>query len=99
MLHVRFGKAKRGSPHKRRAVLTVPPFDWAVDVLTQWTDEIRPALAQDGNPALWPSERRDRFTACTVSTSFTRCRKELGLAEGLDFHSLRRSGGSMLVQR
>lgn len=39
IIHVRFGKAMRGSPHKRRAVLTVPLFDWAVDVLTQWTHE------------------------------------------------------------
>lgn len=53
--HVRYGKAKKGSPHRRRSVLTVWP--WTVEILAEWTEEIRPRLARDGNPALWPSER------------------------------------------
>ena len=33
-VQVRFGKASRGSPPKRRTVLTVPEFDWVTGVLT-----------------------------------------------------------------
>lgn len=98
IIRVRFGKAMRGSPPKRRSVLTVPLFDWAVDSLRQWTEELHPALAADGNASLWPSERGARLTAGSVSTIFTRCRKDLGLDEGLDFHSLRRSYVSHLIE-
>ena len=41
-LLVRYGKASRGSPPKRRTVFTVPEMDWVVDVLDQWVSEIRP---------------------------------------------------------
>ncbi|MEV6602409.1 tyrosine-type recombinase/integrase [Actinoplanes sp. NPDC051346] len=98
IIRVRYGKAMRGSPPKRRSVLTVPLFDWAVDALKQWVEELRPALAEPGNSSLWPSERSDQLSAGTVSTVFTRCRKELGLADGLDFHSLRRSYVSHLIE-
>ncbi len=40
----------RGSAPKRRSVLTVWP--WIADILRQWTTEIRPVPAIDGNPAL-----------------------------------------------
>ncbi|MFJ3926315.1 hypothetical protein [Streptomyces sp. NPDC090022] len=52
---VRFGKAKKGSPPKRRGVLTV--FDWTPDVLDEWFTEVRPLFGNDNNPAAWPSER------------------------------------------
>jgi integrase len=35
-LFVRYGKSSRGSPPKRRTVLTVPEMDWVVPVLEQW---------------------------------------------------------------
>ena len=38
-LHVRYGKASRGSPPKRRTVLSV--HDWAVDALRQYVEEVR----------------------------------------------------------
>ncbi|MFI6959865.1 hypothetical protein ACIBJI_41185 [Nocardia sp. NPDC050408] len=78
----------RRSPTKRRSVLTVPLFDWAVDSLQQWIEEVRPAISTPGNTSFWPSERSDHLTAGSVSSVFTRCRKELGLDEGVDFHSL-----------
>jgi hypothetical protein len=34
-VQVRYGKASRGSPPRRRTVLTVPEFDWVTEVLTQ----------------------------------------------------------------
>jgi integrase len=61
-LFVRFGKASRGSPPKRRTVLTVPEMDWIVPVLQQWVDEIRPRLSPGGHPALWVTERRGRVS-------------------------------------
>lgn len=42
---VRFGKAKKGSPPKRRGVLTV--FDWTPDVLDEWFTEVRPLFGTD----------------------------------------------------
>ncbi|MWA09137.1 tyrosine-type recombinase/integrase [Streptomyces sp. BA2] len=98
IIRVRYGKAMRGSPPKRRSVLTVPLFDWAVEALQQWTEEIQPAIAGANNSCLWPSERGDKLAAATVTTAFTRCRKELDLPERLDFHSLRRSYVSHLIE-
>lgn len=98
IVRVRHGKAMRGSPPKRRAVLTVPLFDWAVDSLQQWIEEIRPAVAAPGNASFWPSKRAEALSSGSVSTVFTRCRKELGLEEGVDFHSLRRSYVSHLIE-
>ena len=40
--HVRFGKAMRGSPPRRRAVATVMP--WAAEALAQYIAEVRPQL-------------------------------------------------------
>jgi integrase len=54
VLQVRYGKAKKGSPPKRRSVLTVWP--WVTEIIDQWVSEARPLLAAEGNPALWPSE-------------------------------------------
>jgi hypothetical protein len=55
VLYVRHGKAKKGSPPKRRSVLTVWP--WTTEILEQWFTEVRPLFGADGNPAAWPSER------------------------------------------
>lgn len=56
--YVRHGKAKKGSPPKRRSVLTV--WEWSVEILDQWTSEVRPAMRHADAPALWPSERGRR---------------------------------------
>ncbi|WP_425339853.1 tyrosine-type recombinase/integrase [Micromonospora parva] len=87
--YVRHGKAMKGSAPKRRSVLTVWP--WAVDILRQWTTEVRPLLALDGNPALWPSERSSRIGLQQINSRLSAYRDALGLGPGLDFHSLRRS--------
>jgi hypothetical protein len=44
--YVRHGKASRGSPPKRRSVLTVWP--WTTDVLSEWISELRPVEVQAG---------------------------------------------------
>ena len=42
MLHVRYGKAKKGSPPKRRSVLTV--FDWTPEVIADWLAHGQPCM-------------------------------------------------------
>jgi integrase/recombinase XerC len=98
VVYVRHGKAMRGSPPKRRSILTVPCHDWAVDCLGQWIEQVRPRLASEDNPALWPSERGQRVTAGAITKQFTELRRGIGLAEGIDFHSLRRSYVTHLVE-
>jgi site-specific recombinase XerD len=97
VLDVRHGKAKKGSPPKRRGVLAVWP--WASDIIDQWVTEVRPLLAAEDNPALWPSERGRRIGVQRLDSRFAAYRDELGLdGEGLDFHSLRRSYATHLIE-
>ncbi|WP_253259159.1 tyrosine-type recombinase/integrase [Subtercola boreus] len=98
IVYVRFGKAMRGSPPKRRAVLTLPEFGWIVECMRQWTDDVRPLLAPPGSTALWPSERSSMLTADSLSRAFAEVRHEAGLHDDLDFHSLRRSYVTHLVE-
>jgi integrase len=97
LCRVRFGKASKGSPPKRRSVLTVWP--WLPGVLEQWIEEARPLMASAaGSAALWPSERGPRAGVSTLNRRFTESRDALGLAAGLDFHSLRRSYVTHLLE-
>lgn len=93
---VRYGKAMRGSPPKRRSVLAVWP--WSAQIIEQWVGEVRPLLAAEGNPALWPSERGPRVGLQRLDSRFCAYRRELGLDEGIDFHSLRRSYVTHLIE-
>jgi site-specific recombinase XerD len=94
---VRFGKALKGSPPKRRSVLTV--WDWVPEILVQWIDEARPLMPEAGeSPALWPSERAPRISDGTLHKRFADYRDALGLDDGLDFHSLRRSYVTHLIE-
>lgn len=93
---VRFGKAKKGSSPKQRSVMTV--WDWTADVLEEWFTEIRPLLGADANPAAWPSERGARVGCQRLNSRFVDYRRELGLDDGLDFHSLRRSYVTHLIE-
>ena len=112
--YVRHGKAMKGSPPKRRSVLTVWP--WTVDVLDEWTSTVRPLLARPlpqrntgghhrtggavamRRGALWPTERADRLGLSPINHRFAAYRAELGLSAGLDFHSLRRSYVTHLIE-
>ncbi len=94
--YVRFGKANKGSPPKRRSVLAVWP--WLPDILGQWVSEIRPLMAAGNNAALWPSERAERVGLHQINTRFTAYRDALGLDSGLDFHSLRRAYVTHLIE-
>jgi site-specific recombinase XerD len=117
--YVRHGKAMKGSPPKRRSVLTVWP--WTADVLDEWTSTVRPLLARplpqpttgghhrtgcaaggkaggEACDALWPTERADRLGLSPINHRFAAYRAELGLPAGLDFHSLRRSYVTHLIE-
>jgi site-specific recombinase XerD len=97
LCRVRHGKASRGSPPKRRSVLTV--WDWVPGILEQWTAEARPLMpAAASSAALWPSERGPRIGLTALNKRFTEYRDALGLEPGLDFHSLRRSYVTHLIE-
>ena len=99
IIYVRHGKAMRGSPPKRRSVLTVPEFDWAVECLRQWTDQVRPLYAPARSTWLWPSERGTAAIAAdSLSRAFNEVKREAGLDDDLDFHSLRRSYVTHLIE-
>lgn len=94
---VRFGKANKGSAPKPRSVLTVWP--WTVEVLQEWVSQVRPLLpTAAGSPALWPSERGQRISVNAVNRRLAQYRDELALGPGLDFHSLRRSYVTHLIE-
>jgi site-specific recombinase XerD len=86
LIHVRHGKAKKGSPPKRRSVATVRP--WTSDILEEWVTEFRPRLAVIGTTALWPSERGPRIGLQRINSRFAAYPDALGLDAGLDFHGL-----------
>jgi integrase/recombinase XerD len=96
VVHVRWGKANSGSAPKRRSVLTV--FGWAPQVLAQWIAEGLRRLDPDGGSDLFPSERGTLVSEAALSARFRRYRDDLGLAAGLDLHSLRRSYVTHLLE-
>jgi integrase/recombinase XerD len=94
VVQVRYGKAKKGSPPKRRGVLTV--FTWTPEVITDWL-----AHGQAGMGAgldLFPSERGTLVAENTLLRRFRRYCRDLELPEGLDLHSLRRSYATHLIE-
>lgn len=69
-LHVRYGKAVKGGPPRRRTVLAVPEFDWAIDGMRQWAEQARPRLEPRAHPALWVTERNSRVSVRYLDTRF-----------------------------
>jgi site-specific recombinase XerD len=90
-LMVRYGKASKGSPPKRRTVLTVPEMDWIVEVLEEWITEIRPHFSPGKHPAIWVTERVGRLSPRSINEAFVAAREAAGLDESLDLHCLRHS--------
>ncbi|QMU67294.1 tyrosine-type recombinase/integrase [Streptacidiphilus sp. P02-A3a] len=97
-LFVRYGKASKGGPPKRRTVLTVPEFDWIVEVLERYLEEVRPAFAPAQHPALWVTDRRGRLSLRRLDEAFETARVLAGLPEELDLHCLRHSYVTHLVE-
>lgn len=90
-LFVRWGKASKGSPPRRRTVLTVPQMDWIVGVLDHWVSEVRPQFQPGALSALWVTERVGRMSMRSINLAFQQARDAAGLAPELDLHSLRHS--------
>lgn len=89
MLHVRYGKAVRGQPPRRRNVAAV--MGWAVEALADYVENIRPRFGCDDHPALWVTERGGRVKPAEINARFVSYRDALGLPKELSPHSLRHS--------
>ncbi|MGW2102813.1 tyrosine-type recombinase/integrase [Streptomyces olivaceoviridis] len=88
-LLVRYRKAKKGSPPKRRSVLTV--WRWTPGPIEEWISEVRPGMRHSSSRSLWPSERGPRIGFQRLDSRFAAYRDAVGLDPALEFHSLRRS--------
>ncbi|MRH92349.1 tyrosine-type recombinase/integrase [Nocardia sp. SYP-A9097] len=97
-LYVRWGKSSRGSPPKRRTVLTVPEMDWIVEVLEHYFTQVRTLFGADRHPAVWLTERCGRITTRSANDAFTAVRDAAGLPQELDLHSLRHSYITHLIE-
>lgn len=95
-LHVRYGKAMRGSPPRRRTVLSV--FPWAVEAVNQYLESVRPLLAGPKDPAMWPTERGSRLSTRALNDRMATYRTAIGLPEELDLHALRHSYVTHLIE-
>jgi site-specific recombinase XerD len=93
---VRFGKAMRGSPPRRRAVAAVMP--WAGEALEQYLTQVRPRYDAGAHPALWLTERGGRISTRQVDDRFALWRAAAGLPTELSVHCLRHSYVSHLIE-
>lgn len=89
MLHVRYGKAVRGQPPRRRNVASV--MAWAVEAVSDYVENIRPRFGCGEHPALWVTERGGRIKPAEINARFVAYRDALGLPAVLTPHSLRHS--------
>jgi site-specific recombinase XerD len=96
MLNVRYGKAKRGQPPRRRNVASV--MGWAVEAVADYVENIRPEFGCGDHPALWVTERGGRVKPAEINARFTAYREAAGLPAALVPHSMRHSYVSHLTE-
>jgi site-specific recombinase XerD len=83
-------------PPRRRSVLTT--MAWAVDVLTEYVEDIRGLYAPGKRLALWPTERGGRISVASIYIRFADYRREAGLPPELHPHCLRHSYVTHLIE-
>ena len=96
MLHVRYGKAVRGQPPRRRNVASV--MAWAVESVADYAENIRPRFGCEDQAALWVTERGGRVKPPEINARFVAYRDALRLPSGLTPHSLRHSWVTHLTE-
>jgi site-specific recombinase XerD len=89
MLHVRYGKAVRGQPPRRRNVPSV--MGWAVEAVADYVENIRPRFGCADHPAMWVTERGGRVQPAEINARFVAYREALDLPKGASPHTLRHS--------
>jgi integrase/recombinase XerC len=95
-LNVRYGKAKRGQPPRRRNVASV--MGWAVEAVVDYVDNVRPRFGCPEHPALWVTERGGRIQPAEINARFVAYRDAIGLPKALVPHSMRHSYVSHLTE-
>lgn len=98
LLHVRHGKSSKGSIPKRRSVLSLPEFEWAIDGLRVYVEQVREKFNPGSHPGLWPTERGTRVGDRYLDRRFALLRDEAGLPSELTLHSLRHSYVTHLIE-
>jgi site-specific recombinase XerD len=89
MLNVRYGKAKRGQPPRRRNVASV--MGWAVEAVADYVENARPLFSAGDHPAMFVTERGGRLKPAEINARFVGYRDALGLPAALVPHSFRHS--------
>jgi integrase/recombinase XerC len=89
MLNVRYGKAKKGQPPRRRNVAAV--MGWAVEAVVDYVENVRPRFGCEDHAALWVTERGGRVKPTEINARFVAHRDALSLPAALVVHSLRHS--------
>ena len=91
-----YGKADKGSPPKRRSVLTV--WAWAPEILGQWVSEVRPLMRRRATRRCGrrSGRRGSGWQRSTPGSRPTGTRS--AWMPGVDFHSLRRSYVTHLIE-
>lgn len=97
-LHVRYGKAVKGGPPKRRLVLSVPHFEWAIEALKYYCEEVRPLFNPGNHPAIFISERGTYMDPGWIDHRFQEFRSGAGLPDDLDLHCLRHTYVTYLAE-
>ena len=96
MLNVRYGKAKRGQPPRRRNVASV--MGWAVEAVADYVENARPLFPVEDHPAMFVTERGGRLKPAEINARFVGYRDALGLPTALVPHSFRHSYVSHLTE-
>ncbi len=81
-------------------MLTVPHFEWVVDLLKDWLSPGGRELfaTADRSAAMWPSERSGSVVVRTIDRSFKRARERAGLPAQLTLHAMRHSYVTHLIE-